>query len=332
MKPPAFWYAPQSAPGFWPYVLSPLSALWRFGAARRHAKGRHLRVPVPVICVGNINIGGTGKTPTVIALLGLLAEMGMRPHVVSKGYGGQAIGPLRVDEVTHTASDVGDEPLLLAAFGPCWVAKDRAAGAEAAVAAGADVIILDDGMQNPDLVKDFTITVVDAAVGFGNGRVLPAGPLRQTLESGLAQADMVLSIGPPEAQKAFATAWPDLGGVPLLRAELKPLETGMLWQDLRAFAFAGIGRPEKFFETLRASGATVVATRSFGDHETLSDTLLKRMESEAESLSAQMVTTEKDAVRLPRSFRHKVVTLPVRLSVEEPERLAELLEPVVARN
>lgn len=329
MRPPVFWFAPQNAPGFWPRLLAPLSLVWQFAGARRNRRGKHARVSVPVICVGNINIGGTGKTPTVIALMALLSEMGMRPHVVSKGYGGQAVGPLQVDEVDHTASDVGDEPLLLAAFGPCWVAKDRLAGAIAAIAAGADVVILDDGMQNPDLVKDFTIVVVDAAVGFGNGRVLPAGPLRQTLSSGLAQADMVLSIGPEAAQQGFAEQWPDLNGVPHLRAALEPLETGMLWHDLRAFAFAGIGRPAKFFDTLRGTGAQVVATRSFDDHQTLSDALLKRMEMEADGMGAQMVTTEKDAVRLPKSYRHKVITLPVRLQVAQPEALAEIIENVV---
>lgn len=330
MRPPAFWFAPQNAPGIWPRLLAPLSLIWQAASARRNRHGKHARVSVPVICVGNINIGGTGKTPTVIALMALLSEMGKRPHVVSKGYGGQAVGPLLVDEVDHTANDVGDEPLLLAAFGPCWVAKDRLAGARAAIAAGADVLILDDGMQNPDLVKDFTIVVVDAAVGFGNGRVLPAGPLRQTLHSGLAQADMVLSIGPEAGQQHFVQNWPDLKGLPHLRAALEPLETGMLWHDLRAFAFAGIGRPAKFFDTLRGTGAQVVATRSFDDHETLSDALLKRMELEAEGLGAQMVTTEKDSVRLPKSYRHKVITLPVRLQLDAPEALGEIIENVVA--
>ena len=328
MRAPAFWFTDRAAPGLMPRVLRPLSMIWRLASERRQRRGRHVRVPVPVICVGNINVGGTGKTPTVIALMGLLNEMGVVAHVISRGYGGKVQGPLRVDEVTHTASDVGDEPLLLAAFGPCWVAKDRLAGAQAAIAAGAEVLILDDGMQNPDLVKDFTLMVVDAGVGFGNGRLLPAGPLRQGVAEGLIVADMVLSVGPEEAQARFVADWPEVASVPHVRGVLEPLETGMLWRDLRAFGFAGIGRPEKFFETLRQTGAVVVGTRSFGDHETLSPALLRRMEVEAATQGAQMVTTEKDAVRLPKGWRHKVITLPVRLQVDQIDRLVDALRAV----
>ncbi len=323
MKAPVFWFNPPEKPGLWPRVLHPLSILWRVLSDRRQRKGKHEQVSVPVICVGNINVGGTGKTPTVIKLQSVFNELGVTAHVVSKGYGGSEEGPLRVDEAVHTASDVGDEPLLLAAFGPCWIAKDRAAGAKAAIDAGAEVLILDDGMQNPDLAKDFTIMVVDAGVGFGNERLLPAGPLRQSVADGLLMADMVLSIGPQDAQRAFAKAQDGLAGLPHLKGALEPLETGMLWHDLRAFAFAGIGRPKKFFDTLRATGANVVETRSFGDHETLSTTLLRRMEMEAASAGAQMVTTEKDAVRLPKDWRHKVITLPVRLQLDDEDRLKE---------
>jgi tetraacyldisaccharide 4'-kinase len=297
---------------------------------RRQRQGKHLRVSVPVICVGNINVGGTGKTPTAIKLLSIFNELNVSAHVISKGYGGAMTGPLRVDEVDHTANDVGDEPLLLAAFGPCWVAKDRAAGAKAAIAAGADVLILDDGMQNPDLVKDFTIMIVDAGVGFGNERLLPAGPLRQGVSDGLIVADMVLSVGPQSAQREFSKRFKGTEGIPHVKATLEPLQTGMLWHDLRAFAFAGIGRPKKFFDTLRGTGAHVVGTRSFGDHETLSTTLLRRMEVEAAQLNAQMVTTEKDAVRLPKEWRQKVITLPVRLEVGDESVLVEAMSGVVS--
>lgn len=330
MRPPQFWFNPPQAPGVMARVLHPLSILWRFASDRRQAKGRHERVSVPVICVGNINVGGTGKTPTVIKLLMLFNEMDVQAHVVSKGYGGSIEGPLRVDEVDHTASDVGDEPLLLAAFGPTWVAKDRAAGAKAAIGAGAQVIILDDGMQNPDLAKDFTLMVVDAGVGFGNERLLPAGPLRQSIDDGMVVADMLLSIGSDRQQKRFATQVSGRVRVPHVKGALEPLQTGMLWHDLRAFAFAGIGRPKKFFDTLRDTGANVVATRSFGDHETLSPTLLRRMETEAAQMGAQMVTTEKDAVRLPKEWRHKVITLPVRLELRDEAVLKGALEALMA--
>ncbi len=330
MKAPAFWFNPPSKPGVWARALHPLSILWRVLSDRRQRTGAHVRVSVPVVCVGNINVGGTGKTPTVIKLLSVFNDLGVTAHVVSKGYGGSVEGPLRVDEAVHTASDVGDEPLLLAAFGPCWVAKDRAAGAKAAIAAGAEVVILDDGMQNPALIKDFTIMVVDAGVGFGNERLLPAGPLRQSVSDGLVMADMVLSIGPHTAQRDFAKRFKGTEDVPHVKAALEPLQTGMLWHDLRAFAFAGIGRPEKFFATLQGTGAHVVGTRSFGDHETLSPTLLRRMEMEAAQMGAQMVTTEKDAVRLPKDWRHKVITLPVRLEVEDEGVLVEAMASVLA--
>jgi tetraacyldisaccharide 4'-kinase len=322
MKPPLFWFRDQS---LWALALTPLSWVWRSLSSRRWRKGAHRRLRVPVICVGNINMGGTGKTPTVIALVGQLQAMGKTPHVVSRGYGGEQQGPTAVDLRRHSADDVGDEPLLLAAFAPCWVARDRAAGATAALAAGADVIVLDDGMQNPALVKDLTIMVVDAQTGFGNGRVFPAGPLRQTVADGLARADAVLVIGPPAAQSGFSARWGEQIHKPLLTAQLAPLQTGMDWQGLRALAFAGIGRPEKFFDTLAGLGAEIVATRSFGDHEKLPLAVLQRMEKQATALGAQLVTTEKDAARLPASFQQKVLTLPVRLELEDPKVLEKLL-------
>lgn len=329
MKAPLFWFNPPARPGIWPRVLHPLSILWRVLSDRRQKNGKNLRVSVPVVCVGNINVGGTGKTPTVIKLMSIFNKLGIVAHVISKGYGGSTNGPLRVDEVIHTANDVGDEPLLLAAFGQCWVAKDRAAGAKAAIEAGAEVLILDDGMQNPDLIKDFTIMVVDAGVGFGNERLLPAGPLRQSVGDGVLAADMVLSIGQHFAQQEFARRFKSTHAVLQLTGVLEPLQTGMLWHDIRAFAFAGIGRPKKFFETLRGTGASVVMTRSFGDHEILSGKLLQRMEFEAAKVGAQLVTTEKDAVRLPNGWQQKVITFPVRLEIDDEEALVAAMLEVV---
>jgi len=306
--------------------LTPLEWIWTTTTQRRLRSGPWERLAVPVICVGNINVGGTGKTPTVIALLEILRDLGITAHVVSRGHGGSKLGPLMVDERKHSAGEVGDEPILIAAFGPCWVAKDRTAGAKAAIEAGAQVILLDDGFQNPSLHKDLNIVVVDAEIGFGNGRVMPAGPLREPLTDGLSRADVIIPIGPLSAQKRLTAQV----NSPIWSGELRALETGMDWSGTRFIAFAGIGRPGKFFATLEALGANVVATHAFPDHAPYTDAILQRLKAEAKVKSAQLVTTEKDMARLPISFRRDALALPVRLVFNDLDAVKSVLNDLTA--
>ena len=324
MRAPAFWHRPD---GVLSRALSPVGAFFAAATARRVARQPDYDPPCPVISVGNANLGGTGKTPTVIALSERLQARGRNVMVITRGYGGALAGPVQVDPNRHTAADVGDEPLLHAAFCPTIVARDRAAGARLAVEAGAEVLLLDDGHQTPTLRKDLSLLSVDAVAGFGNGRVVPAGPLRESVAAAARRAQFLLSIGPARAQTRFDETCPAAAkALPRLKGSLVPLPMGLPWTDRRVLAFAGIGHPEKFFATLRAEGALVLRAEALADHQPLTPSLMTRLETEAKALTAQLVTTEKDFVRLPDRFRPKVLSLPVRLRLDDWTQLDAALD------
>ena len=302
MKAPAFW----TEGGTLAHLLAPLGLLYTLGGRWRRQAATPWRAPVPVVCIGNLTVGGAGKTPTAIAIARRLVVAGRRPVIVSRGYRGRLEGPVRVDPGAHSAADVGDEPLLLAEAAPTIVAKDRLAGVRAALDLG-DTIVLDDGYQDPRLAHDLALVVVDGAAGFGNGRVLPAGPLREPVADGLARADAVVVIGNGPGKGVIAT------DRPLLRARLVPTEASLRFRGRKVLAFAGIGRPEKMFETLREIGAEVVATEGFPDHHAYDENDVAGLVEKAAALRAEPVTTRKDWVRLPPSARPMIEVVDVDL-------------------
>jgi tetraacyldisaccharide 4'-kinase len=326
MRAPDFWGA-QSGPmaGLAAGLLAPLGTAWDAASRLRRAMARPYRAPVPAICVGNLVAGGAGKTPVVLALAGLIAARGVAVHVVSRGYGGRLGGPVRVDPAQHDAAAVGDEALLLAKRAPCWVARDRAAGVREAVASGAGAILLDDGFQNPGIEKDLSLIVVDAEFGFGNRRVIPAGPLREPAAAGLARADAIVLIGDGAAPGEVREA-----RLPIFRAELAALRAEP-FAGARVVAFAGIGHPEKFFATLRRAGATLAAAHPFPDHHPLAEAEIARLRQEAERAGAGLVTTAKDWVRLPVRLRDGIAVLEVEIRWHDEAAVAQLVGDVLPK-
>jgi tetraacyldisaccharide 4'-kinase len=326
------------APGFWskrrPTLLAsslaPLGAVYGAVTAWRMARPG-LRVDAPVICVGNFVAGGAGKTPAAIAVAHLLSESGEKVAFLSRGYGGAGrAGAVAVDPSVHRADEVGDEPLLLARAAPCFVARDRRLAARAAIAAGASVLILDDGLQNPSLAKDFSFALVDGGAGFGNGLSIPAGPLRCAPTRQLPHVSAVVFVD--GVSDASVAAYEAVAGKPVLNARLEPdpLVADRL-RNQNVLAFAGIGRPAKFFATLRAIGARVAVARGFPDHRQYSPSQLDALIGEAARLGLTPVTTEKDFVRLAPAYRQKIVALPVALVFDDAAAVATMLARALAR-
>ncbi len=305
-------------------ALAPLSWIYRVLSAAQRARQEVTQLDIPVLCIGNLTAGGSGKTPVCLAIGRLLKERGINAFFVSRGYGGALAGPVQVEPLTHTAQQVGDEPLLLAEVLPTIVAHERAAGASYAQSLGAKLVILDDGFQNPSLHKNCSLLVVDGNYGFGNERLLPAGPLREPVAEGLARAQGVVVIGPPVAYSLRALTQPPL-------AATLSVTDGIRLQGKRVVGFAGIAHPRKFQATLTQAGAEVVQFISFGDHHSYTEQNIARLRRAAQQAQAQLVTTAKDWVRLPADFRAEVQQVPVALSFTDPQALEALLAPLIER-
>ncbi len=320
MRAPDFWDRGDLYSRLARTVLSPIGAIYGATVQWKAKHATPYRASIPVICVGNISAGGTGKTPVAIAVAEALGARGHKPVFLSRGYGGRLRGPIFVSS-EHSATDIGDEPLLLARSAPTIVARDRRAGAEQAANTGADVIVMDDGHQNFSLAKDLSIIVVDGETGFGNGCVLPAGPLRERAEAGLHRAGAVVVMGGGN---------PDLYGFkgPILRAHLRP-HMAENWRGQRVLAFAGIGRPQKFFKTLEEAGADLARVLAFPDHHTFTTDELAHLKAQARDLKAQLITTEKDLVRVSPMDRAEIAVLPVHAEIEPRQALDRLLDRLV---
>jgi tetraacyldisaccharide 4'-kinase len=322
MRAPEFWQRGGTAAA----LLAPWALLYRAAGALRERMAMPWRAPVPVICIGNLTVGGTGKTPAALAVARVLRGWDLHAAFLSRGHGGALRGPVLVDPARHDAAAVGDEPLLLAQAAPTWVARDRKDAARLAIADGADVLVMDDGLQNPALKKDMSLVVVDGETGFGNGRVLPAGPLREPLARGLARAQGFVLVGPDRTGLRAQL----MKHAPVLAASLVADAAARSLAGRKVHAFAGIGRPEKFFATLDALGARRAASHAFADHHPYSEAQAARLIEAAAADGAVAVTTAKDIVRLPAALRGRVTTVNVDLVFDEMPALERLLRAAAA--
>jgi tetraacyldisaccharide 4'-kinase len=330
LSTPQWWYRRSVSRGM-PVtraLMTPLSWIWAAATARRIAGAEPVDPGVPVICVGNVTLGGAGKTPVVRAVAARLAARGRKVHLLSRGYGGRLAGPVRVDPSRHTSAEVGDEPLMLARDFPVWVSRDRAAGAKAAAGAGAEVVVMDDGHQNPSVAKALSLIVVDGETRneewpFGDGRVFPAGPMREPLKAGLARADGVVVLLPadlPAVDPELASA---LGAVPQLAAHLEPAAAPPAGPQV---GFAGVGKPWKVERALKAAGCELADFAPFPDHFAYDEPTLARLAERAAQFGAGLVTTEKDWVRLPAAWQGRVTPWPVAARFDDPAALDALLD------
>ena len=315
MKAPSFWNEKNSIQSL---MLAPFSLFWRAGGALRRVFANPYKSKIPVICIGNVVAGGSGKTPTALVVAEILKAAGHNPVFVTRGYGGHITDAVRVDTEKHSSADVGDEALLLARAAPVYVGQDRVAAIKLAEQ-NATHIILDDGLQNPNIIPDISLLVTDGATGIGNGHIIPAGPLREKLADALQRVQAVVMVGEDQTELAAQL------NKPILQAYIDPVLPAGFPLGASFLAFAGIGRPEKFYETCRKAGLTLAETRDFPDHHIFTAAELSDLQNRATKLNARLLTTEKDWVRLPPALQGRVETLPVHLAFSIPAAVREIL-------
>ena len=337
MREPRFWQQSRNGSvSLMPRMLAPVAYLWGTAGRIKRYFANTERAAVPIICIGNLTAGGTGKTPVALTIAERLLKSGEAVHFLTRGYGGSEHGPLQVDRTRDTAAHVGDEPLLLAALAPTWVSVDRAEGAAAAARAGATVIIMDDGFQNPSLQKDFSLLVVDAQAGVGNGRLIPAGPMRERMADALKRTNAVLIVGRGHAADGLA-ARASNSGLPVLRGILRSMDAPDL-DNVPVLAYSGIGRPAKFHATLRELHADIVGIENFSDHHNFTEGDARKLLIRAQDLKARLITTEKDYVRLlgakegsaRERLREASQTVPIRALVDNLPLLETLIKDAIA--
>ena len=325
---PKFWLKPKSNHLFLYYLLSPATLIWRILIKLDIIFSVPWKSSVPIICIGNVTIGGNGKTPTAMKIRSLLGSLGYKPHILSRGYKGNFKGPHLVKPMTDSFLDVGDEPLMMSFYGPTWIAKDRRSGIKAAVLSGADIIILDDGLQNPSIIKDFSILVIETSVAFGNGCLIPSGPLREPISSALGKANLLIIIGEKNEQTNFERKFSHLKLPNSVGAKLKPRKNNLSLKNKTVIGFSGIGHPEKFLITLKNSGASVLSFKTFSNHKPFKIAALKKLISEAKLNRALLVTTEKDFVKIPKDLQSNFEALTVDLELSNKKLVLEKLTEV----
>ena len=326
---PHFWLKPKIKYSILSYILYPICFLWIGLSKLKQVMEVPTKHEIPIICVGNITIGGNGKTPTAIKIRSLLKNLGYEPHILSRGYKSRLKGPHLVDPAIDSYLDVGDEALMMSLYGPTWIARNRRLGVKSAINAGADVIILDDGFQNNSVKKDFSILVIETSIGLGNGFVIPAGPLRESLSTGLSKADIIITIGEQLNQDDFEKNHLFIRKIPTFRGRLVPAISNPNLKEKAVFAFAGIAHPKKFKTTLENLQAKVIKFVEFSNHKSFKVKILKNIIASAEENHAIVVTTEKDLMRIPKNLHKKINALKIYLELDDQHLLIKKLKTVL---